>query len=448
MTEKNTYNFTDIDAELKWFSKILEVRFKINRKEKCEYTDVYQIDPPLPGRSKSDFASFINQKNFNFEERFLLILAIVPHIKPELLDIFLTKDKNYQQIFAEFGGRKSKNQHGFIPTGETAMFILASNNLQRRFSVSRAFEATHPFSAEKILWLEDVEKGEPVLSGALIVSKEILELVTTGKYRKPVFRSEFPGTLLSTKKEWDDLVLPDQVLNQLGELELWILNRGILKHKPGMDKYLKPGFKALFYGQPGTGKTFASILLGKRTGRDVYRIDLMQAVSKYIGETEKNLATLFDRAENQGWILFFDEADALFGSRTSVRDAHDKYANQEVSYLIQRIENYRGLVILESNFKNNIDDAFIRRMHLLIHFPMPGVEERFKLWKQGFGKSVRLHNDIDLKRIALEYEISGSTLSNIIQNLMLNILERKDNQVKLKDIIDGIKSEREKIPKM
>src|SRR5690606_11585436 len=127
-----------------------------------------------------------------------------------------------------------------------------------------------------------------------------------------------------------------------------------------MRQLIKPGYRTLFYGPPGTGKTLTAMLLGKEFQRNVFRIDLSQVVSKYIGETEKNLEKIFQRAANKEWILFFDEADALFGKRTSVKDAHDRYANQEVSYLLQRVEDFPGLVILASNYKNNIDKAFVR----------------------------------------------------------------------------------------
>ncbi len=138
-----------------------------------------------------------------------------------------------------------------------------------------------------------------------------------------------------------------------------------------MRPLIKPGYRVLFYGPSGTGKTLTAALLGKQYGKDLYRIDLSQIVSTFIGETEKNLERVLKRSETKSWIPFFDEADALFGKRTNVQSAHDKYANQEVSYLLQRVEDYPGLLILASNFKNNLDDAFIRRFHSLVHFPCP-----------------------------------------------------------------------------
>jgi SpoVK/Ycf46/Vps4 family AAA+-type ATPase len=164
-------------------------------------------------------------------------------------------------------------------------------------------------------------------------------------------------------------------------------------------------------------------------------------VSKYIGETEKNLAKLFDRAENKEWILFFDEADALFGKRTSTRDAHDRYANQQISYLLQRIEDYDGLVVLATNLKGNIDDAFMRRFQSTINFPMPTADERYKIWNNGFSKSVELDKSIDLLEIAKKYEISGGAIINIIQHCSLWALGRDSNLINQNDIIEGIRRE-------
>lgn len=145
----------------------------------------------------------------------------------------------------------------------------------------------------------------------------------------------------------------------------------------------------------------------------MFRIDLSRVVSKYIGETEKNLSRLFDKAEDKSWVLFFDEADALFGKRTDIRDAHDKYANQEVAYLLQRIENYRGLVILATNQRSNIDDAFVRRFQAIIHFPIPRAEDRYEIWRHAFPQQIEIASDIDWRQMAARYELTGANIMNV-----------------------------------
>ena len=182
------------------------------------------------------------------------------------------------------------------------------------------------------------------------------------------FNADFPIQQVETTYEWDDLILPEQTMTQINELLAWLKQRKTLLDKWDMNKKLKLGHRVLFHGPPGTGKTLTAGLLGKYTGRDVYKIDLSAIVSRFIGETEKNLANLFAKAKNKDWILLFDEADALFGKRTTVQDSHDRFANQEVSYLLQRIEDYHGVVILASNSTVNIDDVFIRRFHASVHF--------------------------------------------------------------------------------
>lgn len=167
-------------------------------------------------------------------------------------------------------------------------------------------------------------------------------------------------------------------------------------------------------------------------------------VSKYIGETEKSLSRLFDKAINKDWILFFDEADSVFGKRTNVRDAHDKYANQEVSYLLQRIEAHPGLVILASNFKSNIDLAFTRRFQSMIEFEMPDYNERLRLWKNNLPENIGLESSISLEAIAKKYALSGASIVNIIQYACLRTLAGQDHIIKQAYLIEGIKKEYQK----
>ena len=252
------------------------------------------------------------------------------------------------------------------------------------------------------------------MSGRLILNPEVVEQLTIGTVSKPRFSMDFPAEHIETEMEWDDLVLPSGTLQQIREIGNWITHNDTLLNEWGMKKKIKPGYRALFYGPPGTGKTVTASLIGKQTGKDVFRIDLSRVISKYIGETEKNLSRLFDKAENKNWILFFDEAEALFGKRTEIHDAHDKYANQEVAYLLQRIESYNGLVILASNRRSNIDEAFARRFQTIIHFPMPRADERHKIWLKSVPAQMEIDADIDWKMIAARFELSGAGILNIV----------------------------------
>jgi SpoVK/Ycf46/Vps4 family AAA+-type ATPase len=292
--------------------------------------------------------------------------------------------------------------------------------------------------------MEAVKIGEPRLSGKLVMDPEYVEILTTGKISLPTLSINFPAEHLQSEMTWEDLVLPDQVWHQVNELQTWLKHKETLHTEWDLGRKLKPGYRALFYGSPGTGKTITATLLAKYTGKEVFRIDLSMIVSKYIGETEKNLSVLFDKAENKDWILFFDEADAIFGKRTGVRDAHDKYANQEVSYLLQRIESYNGLVILASNFRNNIDTAFIRRFNAIIYFPAPKAEDRLALWQKSIPENLQMGKDLILKDIADGFELTGSHIINIIQYISLISLETKNSILTKELMVKGIRRELEK----
>lgn len=190
---------------------------------------------------------------------------------------------------------------------------------------------------------------------------------------------------------------------------------------------------------PGIGKSLTASLLGKSVNMDVYRIDLSKVVSKYIGETEKNLSNIFDLAENKDWILFFDEADALFGKRTNATDSKDRYANQEVAYLLQRIEDFVKSCY-SYNLKSNLDEAFARRFQSMIYFPMPRPDQRMKLWKNAF-VSCKMANDVDLWKIANEFEMAGGAIINVLRYCSLAAIERNPPEIKQLDILLGIKKE-------
>jgi len=391
---------------------------------------------------------FIKDQELHQNDVIWLLLALVPHIQPQLLTNIVADYLPSGGELPDLGGTKAKNHRGIIPTGETAIFILAGKDVATRIQQKQFMDSESKLFEKNILHLDDVPVGEPKLSGRLIIDDEYIDLLTTGEIVKPKMTANFPAQLIQTNLEWSDLILNNQVMKEVQEIQTWLEHNDHVMNQWNMKHIIKPGFRAMFYGPPGTGKTLTAGLLGKYTERDVYRIDLSMVVSKYIGETEKNLSLLFDKAANKDWILFFDEADAIFGKRTNVRDAHDKYANQEVSYLLQRIESHPGLVILASNFKSNIDTAFSRRFQAMIEFKSPAYEERLLLWKNNLPKGVPLENAINLHELSKRYDITGANIVNVVQYACLRTLEHSNDEILLEHIVNGIKKEYVKEGKM
>jgi SpoVK/Ycf46/Vps4 family AAA+-type ATPase len=214
---------------------------------------------------------------------------------------------------------------------------------------------------------------------------------------------------------WDEIVLPADRIRQLQEIVNQVKHRARVYDEWGFDRKLAmgKGLNALFAGPSGTGKTMAADIMAGELGLDLYKIDLSSVVSKYIGETEKNLARIFQEAETSNAILFFDEADALFGKRSEVRDSHDRYANIEISYLLQRMEEYDGMVILASNLHKNMDDAFVRRMHFTIEFPFPNEKNRRRIWEKIWPAETPRSSMLDLDFMARRFEMAGGNIRNM-----------------------------------
>jgi len=239
----------------------------------------------------------------------------------------------------------------------------------------------------------------------------------------------------------EDIALPETQVEQLKTIVMHFSHQRRVFDEWGFRKHFQsPGIGALFVGPPGTGKSMAASILANEMGLDLYRIDLSQVVSKYIGETEKNLSGIFEAAEGSGVMLFFDEADAIFGKRTEVRDAHDRYANIETSYLLQRMEAYDGPVVLASNFKRNIDDAFMRRLRFIVEFPFPDETMREQIWNRVFPGSAPLAEGIDYPFLAERFKLSGAAIRNAA--LFAAFLAAEEGRaISMEHILRGIKAE-------
>ena len=434
-------NACDLERDLEWFSEVLDARLKSYFGMDDAPASLRSIEPPKLDNSDSSYARFLHEYDVAFAERIIILLALIPHIRPQLLDVLWAKNEATDRGFTEFGGLHGTAHSGFLPSGETAAFLVAGDDLAERFRLKQVFGPDHFFAHENMLELRGNSPTEPELSGMLSISQELVYRITTGSEARPDFNNEFPARRITTQMNWDDLILPDTTLEQLEEIRHWILYGQELLHEWEMGRNLPPGFTSLFYGPPGTGKTLSACLLGRHCSCDVYKIDLSMIISKYVGETEKRLAKVFDKAEHKKWILFFDEADALFGKRTQVDDAHDRYANQEVSFLLQRIEEFDGVVILASNVKGNIDDAFLRRFQSVVSFSVPRADERLRIWKNAFSHKAELEDSIDLGRTAERHHLTGGTIMNVVRYSSLKALSRNTATILRQDVDEGIRRE-------
>jgi hypothetical protein len=254
---------------------------------------------------------------------------------------------------------------------------------------------------------------------------------------------------VSSTASWDDLVLPADRTDLLREIRDQFHHRHQVLNGWGFGAKLSrgKGLSALFSGPPGTGKTMAAEVLAGDLGLDLYQVDLSSVVSKYIGETEKNLARVFDEARASNAILFFDEADALFGKRTEVTDAHDRYANIETSYLLQKMDEYDGVVILASNLRQNLDDAFTRRLRFIVEFPFPESDSRRRIWRTVFPADAPLSADVDFTELAERFPISGGNIKNIALNAAFLAAVRED-EITRRHILNGTRREFEKMGKV
>jgi AAA+ superfamily predicted ATPase len=248
---------------------------------------------------------------------------------------------------------------------------------------------------------------------------------------------------------WQDIVLPTEVSENLRELVIRVRHRPLVFGEWGFTQRhaRSHSISALFAGPSGTGKTMAAEVIASELNLPLYRVDLSAVVSKYIGETEKNLSQIFNEASASSAVLFFDEADALFGKRSEVKDAHDRYANIEVSYLLQRMEDYEGIIILASNLRQNLDEAFTRRLHLVADFPFPDEDARLEIWRRNLPPSLPLLPDVDLPTLAKDYRLSGGAIRNACVGAAF-LAASEDSAVGMSHLQRAVRREHQKMGKL
>jgi ATP-dependent 26S proteasome regulatory subunit len=283
----------------------------------------------------------------------------------------------------------------------TAALNGALPRLAAQFSLPPA--AIHAATAEAL-------SGQPAVGG-----DELAQRLWDACRQQARPRLDDLAQRIATQRRWDDIVLPERQLEMLREVTAHVAQRGRVYDQWGFGAELRgSGTSVIFAGGSGTGKTLAAEILANELRLDLYRVDLSGVVSKYIGETEKNLRRIFGAAEYGGAILLFDEADALFGKRSEVKDSHDRYANIEVSYLLQQMESYRGLALLTTNMLENFDRAFLRRVRFVIQFPFPTLEQRAAIWQRAFPAGAPTQA-IDIYKLA-RLNVTGGNIRNIALN--------------------------------
>ena len=402
-----------------------------------------------PGPAETDDAAPLDQLiaeyDMDWEEKVVLLLAIAALARPQAFSIFLAPDQKTNQAPNDFGGIRNREQGTFVPTGETALFIIAAGDMTHRIKAMQLLLPEHFFFRDQILQRPASEEAGLELCAPLKLSMASVYRLFWGKNYGPDFSVSFPATRVTTAFKWEDLILAPSVMEQIMEIKTWMKHHALIRDEWELNRFIKPGYRSLFHGAPGTGKKLAAALLGSSLGRDVYRVDLSIIVSKYISETEKNLANIFDQAQKKGWILFFDESDVLFGNRTQAQSSNDRYANQETSYLLKRIEGFPGLVILASSSKGNIDAAFARRFQSMVYFPMPSAPQRLQLWHQAFSHGLSLADDVDLEEISEKFELTGGEIVNVVRTLALRAAEREASEATSEDILVAIRKEYQRV---
>ena len=440
-------NYLDIERDLNWLQHYCSYRMNqllqnngLSSDQPAGKVGSVKLNQMPQASSHSAYDTLLQEYSFNEWERLILLTAIAPHFSPSILSSLAANNPLTNASFPQVGGIINSTNKDFTPTVETIRFLAINNQIQHLHAIDSHLRKDSRLLRMNYIRISPSGNQRAWNKHTVECSEEFLALIKGEKYL-PDYSSSFPASKISTRLDWNDLVLPYDTHRELKEITIWLKHKQQILNHPELRRFIKPGFRSLFYGPPGTGKTLTASLLGKATGLDVYRIDLSMVVSKWVGETEKNLKGIFDQAENKNWILFFDEADSLFGKRTQTKSSNDRYANQEVAYLLQRIEDFPGLVILATNMKDNIDEAFSRRFQTMVNFPNPDAENRYILWENSLPSDFELEKGIDLHEIAQEHEVTGGIIINVIRYCVLMAMDNNRKIILEEDLETGIQKE-------
>lgn len=433
-------NIEVIGRDIEYLKHLFKTRCEETNKTISVYENGFgEIEWPVSETDQGPYAEF--KAKLSACEQTLLLVSLLCQFAPEVFREMTEGIQNGLTIaHPHVGGYIKHSSLQFVPSFQTVLFIYAGADKTAQQLCYRELIMEGSLVRKQIISLMPFDHTEPVISDKELIpdlAEEYVHYLLQGRQPRPDFGKNFPAKLLTTDKNWDQLVLNHHTKRGVELLIDWV-NHGVA-FSENVKGYFLPGYPALFYGPPGTGKSLSAALIGKQSGLNVFRVDASRVVSKYIGETEKNLVQLFERMklENERQtkkpILFFDEADVLFSKRTEVKDAKDKWANMETSVLLPLIEEYGGLVIVATNLEYNLDPAMDRRFQLKIKFPSLLYKDRITIWEKGLPPAFSYPTPGSAAQLA-RYKLSPASIINILKGGCMQAHKRGSTVVMGKDL--------------
>ncbi|MBB6458852.1 ATP-binding protein [Flammeovirga kamogawensis] len=391
----------------------------------------------------SNLGQLSQKYRLTLEEELLIIFAYSWEFLPELFLPFVEgfKKVNFR---TNFGGFLEKEREIFIPTLKTFLMICIPKKDRNAFLLKVA-SPTFPLIKDGIIELSHYSKNnDNLLDQKLKVANNYIEYLIGGESPRLDHEIDFPARLTTSKMSFEKVILPNETKKELESLELLLKVRPLLKEKKELYSYIKSNQLFVFTGSPGTGKSLTATTLGQDYNVPTYTLDISRVVSRYVGDFEKAMERIFTRLEGHNCILFIDEADSIFTKRNeNVNEAKDKYSNQEMSYLLQRLETFDGIVILASNvtdIRTHVDKAMLRRINHIIEFPFPLAKERYLLWATALPKGY-IYKEGLLEELSQNYQLSGANISSIISEVLIKLIHDNHKEITFEIVEPYLKKE-------
>lgn len=408
-------NIACVSSELDWL--VCRIDNLLNKD-----SNVFLPLPPL--KTGTAYEKLVTENQLTDTDRVMLNLAFASTFKPSILAPFALLFKTPEKQ-SRFCGLVKEETARFYPTVRTAIFLLAGDDEELIDYYLCHFNSRHRLFTSNILLTHSTKENNSFLEHELLFNEQFLPAILHGDAPGLDGDAGFPARKSNRTHTMSDVILDEKTMTELKKLYRFARNMKKLWALPEGGKY-RQNFIGIFSGDPGTGKSHTAEAIGNELNLPVYKVNFAQLVSKYIGETEKNLERVFDRFSGQPNILFFDEAESIFSKRIEVKDSHDKHANNEQSFLLQKIEEYNGIVILATNVQNlsqYFDKAFQRRIRQIVTFNFPEHPERVRLWQNALGVPFRYEEGL-VDRLAKNYQFSGGGIYNIISEGIIEALDR------------------------